>query len=61
MQEVIDNRGKTTRNEECTPGYYNFEGEHQRRQDGNYNGGVTRYLGHMDNVREQMAEHFAFS
>ena len=61
VQEVIANRGKTTRNEECTPGYYNFEGEHQRRQDGNYNGGVTRYLGHMHNVREQMAEHFAFS
>ena len=61
VQEVIANRGKTTRNEKCTPGYYNFEGEHQRRQDGNYNGGVTRYLGHMHNVREQMAEHFAFS
>ena len=37
VQEVIENRGKTTRNEECTPGYYNFEGESQRRQDGNYN------------------------
>ena len=61
VQEVIANRGKTTRNEECTPGYYNFEGEHQRRQDGNYNGGVTRYLAHMDDIRGNMAEHFAFS
>ncbi|MCZ6658907.1 MAG: NAD(P)/FAD-dependent oxidoreductase [Gammaproteobacteria bacterium] len=61
VQEVIANRGKTTRNQDCTPGYYNFEGEHQRRQDGNYNGGVTKYLTHMENVRENMTENFAFS
>ena len=36
VQEVIDNRGKTSRSADCTPGYYNFEGEFQRRQDGNY-------------------------
>ncbi|MCG8588287.1 MAG: NAD(P)/FAD-dependent oxidoreductase, partial [Proteobacteria bacterium] len=29
VQEVIANRGKTTRSQDCTPGYYNFEGEHQ--------------------------------
>ena len=61
VQEVIANRGKTTRNQDCTPGYYNFEGEYQRRQDGNYNGGVTNYLAHMENVRENMPEHFTFS
>ncbi|MDH3641654.1 MAG: NAD(P)/FAD-dependent oxidoreductase [Gammaproteobacteria bacterium] len=61
VQEVIANRGKTTRNQDCTPGYYNFEGEHQRRQDGNYNGGVTKYLAHMKGVRENMAENFSFS
>ena len=61
VQEVIANRGKTTRNQDCTPGYYNFEGEHQRRQDGNYNGGVTKYLTHMQAVRENMAENFTFS
>jgi hypothetical protein len=61
VQEVIANRGKTTRNQDCTPGYYNFEGEHQRRQDGNYNGGVTKYLAHMEAVRENMAENFTFS
>ena len=60
VQEVIANRGKTTRAESCTPGYYNFEGEHQRRQDGNYNGHVTKYLAHMEAVREQMEENFAF-
>ncbi len=61
VQEVIANRGKTTRNEDCTPGYYNFEGENQRRQDGNYNGGVTRYLDHMSNVRANMTENFVFT
>ena len=39
VQEVINHRGKTDRNKECTPGYYNFEGEENRRQDGTYNGG----------------------
>ena len=61
VQEVISNRGKTNRSEECTPGYYNFEGQHQRRQDGNYNGGFRKYYDHMANVREHMADRFKFS
>ena len=44
MQEVIAHRGKTNRNADCTPGYYNFEGEFNRRQDGNYNGGFAAVL-----------------
>ncbi|MGH7917343.1 MAG: flavin-containing monooxygenase, partial [Candidatus Binataceae bacterium] len=51
VREVIEHRGKTTRNQDCTPGYYNFEGEFQRRQDGNYNGGFNHYCSHMDDVR----------
>ena len=47
VQEVIAHRGKTNRNAECTPGYYNFEGEFNRRQDGNYNGGFPKYIDHM--------------
>ena len=47
MQEVIANRGKTNRNHECTPGYYNFEGAENRRQDGNYNGGFAAYTDHI--------------
>lgn len=61
VQEVIDNRGKTSRNQDCTPGYYNFEGESQRRQDGNYNGGFNRYCTHMEEVRTKMDEHFVFT
>jgi cyclohexanone monooxygenase len=60
VQEVIAHRGKTSRNEECTPGYYNFEGESNRRQDGNYNGGFPKYGRHMADVRERMEEHFSF-
>ena len=60
VQEVIANRGKTNRSEECTPGYYNFEGQHQRRQDGNYNGGFRKYYDHMANVREHMTARFKF-
>jgi hypothetical protein len=60
VQEVIEHRGKTSRNQDCTPGYYNFEGETQRRQDGNYNGGFFQYCAHMDEVREKMQENFAF-
>ena len=60
MQEVIAHRGKTNRNQECTPGYYNFEGESNRRQDGNYNGGFPKYIDHMAAVRERMEEHFTF-
>ena len=61
VQQVIMNRGKTTRNQDCTPGYYNFEGEIQRRQDGNYNGGFKQYFAHMKNVRENMIENFVFT
>jgi cation diffusion facilitator CzcD-associated flavoprotein CzcO len=61
VQEVIAHRGKTTRNEECTPGYYNFEGESNRRQDGNYNGGFPKYARHMSDVREHMEQHFVFT
>jgi cyclohexanone monooxygenase len=61
VQEVIEHRGKTSRNQDCTPGYYNFEGEFQRRQDGNYNGGFNRYCTHMEEVRASMEQHFAFT
>ncbi len=61
VQEVINHRGKTSRNEECTPGYYNFEGESNRRQDGNYNGGFRQYFTHQGEVRKRMAENFEFS
>ena len=61
MQEVIAHRGKTTRNAECTPGYYNFEGESNRRQDGNYNGGFPKYAEHMAAVRDRMEESFEFT
>ncbi len=58
VQEVIKFRGTTSRNQECTPGYYNFEGEFNRRQDGNYNGGINEYIAHMANVRARMEENF---
>jgi len=61
VQEVIAHRGKTTRNQDCTPGYYNFEGEFNRRQDGNYNGGFSQYYTHLTNARERMERHFTFS
>jgi cyclohexanone monooxygenase len=61
VQEVIHHRGKTTRNQDCTPGYYNFEGEFQRRQDGNYNGGFNAYCNHLNDVRARMDKHFTFS
>ena len=61
VQEVIKHRGKTNRNAECTPGYYNFEGESNRRQDGNYNGGFRQYFTHQGEVREHMEENFVFS
>ncbi|HKA05315.1 MAG TPA: NAD(P)/FAD-dependent oxidoreductase [Acidimicrobiales bacterium] len=61
VQEVIANRGKTNRNHECTPGYYNFEGEANRRQDGNYNGGFPRYYEHLAAVRGDIERHFTFS
>jgi cation diffusion facilitator CzcD-associated flavoprotein CzcO len=61
VQEVIEHRGKTTRNQDCTPGYYNFEGEFQRRQDGNYNGGFTQYCNHLNEVNAKMDKHFVFT
>jgi cyclohexanone monooxygenase len=61
VQEVIKNRGKTNRNQECTPGYYNFEGEFQRRQDGNYNGTFPQYCRHMDDIKARMEGTFIFN
>jgi cation diffusion facilitator CzcD-associated flavoprotein CzcO len=61
VQECIKHRGKTSRNHDCTPGYYNFEGEFNRRQDGNYNGGFNRYCTHMEEVRAQMEKSFIFT
>jgi cation diffusion facilitator CzcD-associated flavoprotein CzcO len=60
VQEVIAHRGKTSRNADCTPGYYNFEGEFNRRQDGNYNGGFLQYFTHMQEIRTDLASHFLF-
>ncbi len=61
VQEVIAHRGKTNRNAECTPGYYNFEGEFNRRQDGNYNGGFPKYGAHMADARAHFDDRFTFS
>ena len=61
VQEVIEHRGKTSRNADCTPGYYNFEGENNRRQDGNYNGGFKQYFKFQGEVRDKMAENFHFT
>ena len=58
VQEVIKHRGKTSRNTDCTPGYYNFEGEFNRRQDGNYNGGFAQYFDHLTAVRGEIGKHF---
>jgi cyclohexanone monooxygenase len=58
VEQVIEHRGKTNRSEECTPGYYNFEGNEQRRQDGNYNGGFRQYFECQGQVREKMTENF---
>ncbi len=61
VEKVIENRGKTTRNRDCTPGYYNFEGQENRRQDGNYNGGMQEYLDFMSEVRDRMTENFVLT
>jgi len=58
---VIAKRGRTNRNAECTPGYYNFEGQFNRRQDGNYNGSFKRYYDFMAHAREHMDENFVFT
>jgi cation diffusion facilitator CzcD-associated flavoprotein CzcO len=60
VDEVIRNRARTNRNKECTPGYYNFEGEDQRKQDGNYNGTFLQYFEHMRRVKQDMEVHFRF-
>ena len=61
VQEVIANRGKTSRAADCTPGYYNFEGETQRRQDGNYNGSYAQYVAHTKDVLAKIEENFCFT
>ena len=58
VDEVIRHRGKTNRNKECTPGYYNFEGELNRRQDGNYNGTYKHILQHMTDFLKHMDQKF---
>ena len=58
--EVIKYRGTTNRNKECTPGYYNFEGEDNRREDGNYNGGMWQYCQHLDESKGRYREYFDF-
>ena len=60
VQEVIANRGKTSRNQDCTTGYYNIEGEFTRRQAGNYNGGFKAYFDHLTQARGEMGRHFNF-
>ncbi|MBV1876755.1 MAG: NAD(P)/FAD-dependent oxidoreductase [Pseudomonadales bacterium] len=59
VQEVIAHRGKTDRNKDCTPGYYNFEGEDNRRQDGTYNGGFKRYVELLEESKSKMNDMFA--
>ena len=61
VQEVISHRGKTNRNAECTPGYYNFEGAENRRQDGNYNGGFHAYIDHLDEVKATLDDWFVLT
>ncbi|MCH2171814.1 NAD(P)/FAD-dependent oxidoreductase [Myxococcota bacterium] len=61
VREVISNRGKTSRNADCTPGYYNFEGEAQRRQDGNYNGSFAQYTQHVSDVFANIEANFSFT
>jgi cation diffusion facilitator CzcD-associated flavoprotein CzcO len=58
--EVIKYRGTTNRNKECTPGYYNFEGSDNRREDGNYNGGMYQYVEHLNESKGKFREYFDF-
>ena len=60
MDEVIKYRGTTHSNEEWTPGYYNFEGEENRRHDGNYNGGMYQYVEHLNPSKGKYREYFGF-
>lgn len=61
VDEVIAHRGKTNRNAECTPGYYNFEGAENRRQDGNYNGGFHAYIDHINEIEADLGQSFTFT
>ena len=40
---------------------YNFEGQEQRRQDGNFNGGVLAYYEHVNAVGDNLDDNFDFS
>ena len=59
--EVIKYRGTTNRNKECTPGYYNFEGSDNRREDGNYNGGMWQYCQHLESAKGNYDNYFRFA
>ncbi|MEQ9586713.1 MAG: NAD(P)/FAD-dependent oxidoreductase [Parvibaculaceae bacterium] len=61
VQQVIKHRGKTSYNEECTPGYYNLEGASMRRQDGNYNGTFSRYFQYLKEAEADMGGSFSFT
>jgi cation diffusion facilitator CzcD-associated flavoprotein CzcO len=61
VSEVIRHRGTTNRNRECTPGYYNFEGEENRREDGNYNGGMWQYCEHLKATKGNYERYFNFA
>jgi cation diffusion facilitator CzcD-associated flavoprotein CzcO len=61
VSEVVKYRGTTNRNRECTPGYYNFEGEENRREDGNYNGGMWQYCEHLKAAKGNYAHYFDFA
>ena len=58
VQEVIKFRGQTSRNTDCTPGFYNDYGETLRRQDGNYNGGFERYINHLRDLQADPERYF---
>ena len=60
VQQVVANRGESSYAANCTPGYYNFEGQEQRHQDGNFNGGVLAYYEHMNSVGDSLLDHFDF-
>jgi cation diffusion facilitator CzcD-associated flavoprotein CzcO len=61
VSEVVKYRGTTNRNRECTPGYYNFEGEENRREDGNYNGGMWQYCEHLKAATGNYEHYFDFA
>jgi cyclohexanone monooxygenase len=60
VQQVIANRAKSSYAADCTPGYYNFEGQEQRPQDGNFNGGVIKYYDSVNAVGDALEDHFEF-